>query len=117
MPSQDLDQLQREVIALLLAVSAVAAPTGATVASGSSIVMATTTLVVRKTVGSATTVTLPTSPIPWLTYVVKDGKGDAATNNITIASAALIDGSASVVMNVNSQSMSFEYDTVTWNIV
>jgi hypothetical protein len=116
MPSQDLDQLQREVIALLAA-SAVVVPTGATMTSGSSITMTTTTLVVRKTIGSATTVTLPASPVSWLTYVVKDGKGDAATNNITIASVALIDGSVSVVLNVNSQSMSFEYDTVTWNIV
>jgi hypothetical protein len=109
MPSQDLDQLQREVTAIT--------PTGAIVTSGSSIPMTTITLVVRKSVGSATTVTLPTNPVPWLPYVIKDGKGDAATNHITVASAALIDGSASIIMNTNSQSMSFEYDTSTWNVV
>lgn len=116
MPSQDLDQLQREVVSLLAATTAVV-PTGALVISGSSISMVTTILVVRKTAGSATAVTLPTNPVPWLSYVVKDGKGDAATNNITVSSAALIDGNPTVVMNVNYQSMSFEYDTTTWNVV
>lgn len=94
-------------------------PTGATMTSGSSITMSTTYLLVNKTSGSATAVTLPPSPVPFIQeYTIKDGKGDAATNNITITpSSGLIDGAASFVMNVNFMSASFLPDGTNWNVV
>ena len=65
---------------------------------------------------------LPTSPEAWVTYVMKDGKGDAATNNIDIASGSgshTIDGSsASAVISSNFGSLSFVFDGISnWSIV
>lgn len=94
-------------------------PTGATMTSGSSITMTTTILRINKTSGSATAVTLPASPITdTQLYIVKDQKGDAATNNITLTpSSGQIDGSSSFVMNVNKQSVSLNFDGTNWSVV
>jgi|SRR5579859_4279526 len=94
-------------------------PTGATMTSGSSLTMTTTILLINKTSGSATAITLPASPISFTqTYVIKDQKGDAATNNITLTpSSGLIDGQASFVMNINSQSASLIFDGTNWSLV
>lgn len=75
-------------------------------------------VVINKTVGGATTVNLPTSPTTGRTLTVKDGKGDAATNNITVTPAAgNIDGSSTFVINVNYQSNDFVYNGTQWNVV
>lgn len=89
---------------------------GATMTSGSSLLMSTNYLVVNKTSGSPTAVTLPAAPVPFAQeYTVKDGKGDAATNNITITpSSGLIDNAASFVMNVNFALFSFFFDGTNW---
>lgn len=94
-------------------------PTGTTLTSGSSVTMTTTVLLVNKTSGSPTTVTLPASPIVFTqTYIVKDQKGDAATNNITLVpSSGLIEGASSFVMNVNRMSVSLIFDGTNWNVV
>lgn len=77
-----------------------------------------TVLVIRKSVGSATVVTLPAAPSSWTRYVVKDGKGDAAVNNITVtASNGNIDGAASFVISQNYASFGFVYDGTNWNVV
>ena len=48
-------------------------------------------------------------------YVVKDGKGDAATNNITITSAGgTIDGSTSYVISTNYGTVHFITDGTEW---
>ena len=48
-------------------------------------------------------------------YVVKDGKGDAATNNITITSTAgTIDGSTSYVISTNYGTVHFITDGIEW---
>jgi hypothetical protein len=96
-----------------------AVPTGMTITNGSSITMTTTILRINKGSGSATSVTLPVAPIvDTQTYIIKDQKGDAATNNITIApSSGQIDGSASYVMNVNKQSVSLVFDGTNWSII
>ena len=74
-------------------------------------------LVVRKSVGSATTVNLPALPGMGQTYVIKDGKGDAATNNITISSPGpQIDGASSFIMAVNYESITVIFDGSNWNI-
>lgn len=94
-------------------------PSGATLTGGSSIVMTTTVLIVNKTSGSATAVTLPASPVAFTqTYTVKDGKGDAATNNITITpSSGLVDGSTSFIININFMSVSFLFDGTNYWLV
>lgn len=75
-------------------------------------------VIVNKTVGAATTVNLPASPVSGDTYVVKDGKGDAATNNLTITPAAgNIDGAGTYVMNVNYQSVIVSYNGTQWNVL
>jgi hypothetical protein len=74
-------------------------------------------VVINKTVGQATTVNLPSSPVAGDTYTVKDGKGDAETNNITLTPASgTIDGAASYVMNKPYQSISFFYSGTEWCI-
>jgi hypothetical protein len=75
-------------------------------------------VVVNKTVGAATTVNLPGSPTMGDCYVIKDSKGDAATNNITLTPAAgTIDGAGTYVMSVNRESISIVYTGSEWAIV
>lgn len=73
---------------------------------------------INKTVGAATTVNLPSSPLSGDTYVIKDGKGDAAANNITVTPAAgNIDGAATYVMNVNKQAITVYYNGTQWAVI
>lgn len=66
-----------------------------------------TVLLINKTVGGATSVVLPASPLLSATYtrviVIKDMKGDAGTNNITLdaGSGSLINGQQTLVMDAN----------------
>jgi len=77
------------------------------------------TLNVNKTVGGATTVTLPANPDNGREVKIKDAKGDAATNNITIqgASAATIDGGATLVISANYGSVVLSFNGTEWNVV
>lgn len=87
-------------------------------AAGAVTVSATTDyiVVVNKTVGAATAVNLPAG-VTGQEFVIKDGKLDAATNNITLTPAAgNIDGAATYVMNVNGQSVTIVYNGTQWNI-
>jgi hypothetical protein len=89
-------------------------------ASGAVTVSATTDylIVVNKTTGAATTVNLPASPTTGLTYVIKDGKGDANTNNITLTPAAgNIDGATTWVMTTNYASKTIVYNGTQWNVI
>lgn len=71
-------------------------------------------VIVNKTVGAATTVNLPAGATG-LAFVIKDGKGDAAANNITVTPAAgNIDGAATYVMNTNYQSVTVVYTGSSW---
>lgn len=59
-------------------------------------------IVVNKTVGAATTVNLPAAPVVGEMFIIKDGRGDAGANNITITPAAgNIDGAGTLVINTN----------------
>lgn len=58
------------------------------------------TVVVNKTSGSATELVLPVTPFDGQRLRIRDGKGDAGTNNITINGAA-INGGTSYVINVD----------------
>lgn len=72
---------------------------------------------VNKTTGAATTVNLPSSPATGQTYLVKDCKGDAATNNITVTPASgTIDGSATYVINVNRASVATTWNGSAWQL-
>lgn len=89
-------------------------------AAGAVTVSATTDyiVVVNKSSGAATTVNLPSSPATGLTFIIKDGKGDAATNNITLTPAAgNIDGAATSVISTNYQSKRVVYNGTQWNVI
>lgn len=73
-------------------------------------------IILNKTVGAATTVNLNSSPTTSQTYTIKDGKGDAGANNITITPAAgTIDGAATLVISTNYGSATVVYNGTQWN--
>lgn len=75
-------------------------------------------VVVNKTVGAATAVSLPATPSTGRIYAVKDGKGDASTNNITITPAAgTIDGAATLVITTNYGAAFMIYNGTQWNVI
>lgn len=88
-------------------------------ASGAvSVTTADDVVVVNKSVGAATTVNLPTSPPTNYAVTIKDGRGDASTNNITITPAAgTIDGASSLVIYINYQSITLVYNGTQWNAI
>lgn len=67
-------------------------------------------VVIRKTTGAATTVTLPANPPAGTTFIIKDGKGDAATNNITVTGTNTIDGAANNLISTNYTSRTYIFD-------
>ncbi len=72
---------------------------------------------VNKTVGAATTVNLPATPATGLTYLIKDCKGDAGANNITITpNAGNIDGSGTYVIATNRASVAVTYTGSEWSV-
>lgn len=107
-----LNQNERDFIVTIV-------PTGQTLTSGASITMSTTRLVINKTSGSATAVTLPVTPITWTQrYTIKDGKGDCATNNITVTpSSGTVDNQSSLIMNRNGMSVDLDFDGTNWWVV
>lgn len=74
-------------------------------------------VVANKTVGAATVVNLPAG-VANQVFVIKDGKGDANSNNLTVTPAAgTIDGAATYVMNVAYQSVTLVYSGTQWNVM
>lgn len=77
---------------------------------------------VNKTVGQATTITLPPNPtaggLTPFRWVV-DAKGDAATNNITVvgAAGATIGGAANYVINRNYGAALFAFNGTEWDVL
>jgi hypothetical protein len=75
-------------------------------------------IVIVKSSGSETTVVLPTSPYFGQELLIKDGKGDAFTNNIIIDPAPVsIDGFSFARITQNYQAFSFLYNGTEWNII
>lgn len=73
---------------------------------------------VNKASGSATAVTMPPNPAKFQMFFVKDGKGDAATNNITITPASgNIDGSSNYVIANNYGGVNFYYNGTEWKVL
>lgn len=96
--------------------------TGEIVTTGSTINIASVTpgepynVIIRKITGSNTTVNLPSpnAAAPWGRVNIKDGKGDAATHNITVIGS--IDNASSFIMNIGYQGQSFLDDGTAWNV-
>lgn len=92
-----------------------------TVTSAGAVTVSATTdyiIEINKSSGAATTVNLPSSPATGLTFIIKDGKFDAATNNITLTPASgNIDNAASYIMNRNGQSATIAYNGTQWIIL
>jgi hypothetical protein len=90
------------------------------ITSGTTISISLSDMVVEinKSVGSATTVNLMSSPSTGQILIIKDGKGDAGTNNITVVPASgLIDGQANFVINVNYGAFDFQFDGTNWIVL
>lgn len=67
---------------------------------------------------TAKTINLPANPTANNYVVIKDKKGDAATNNITIqGNGKLIDGVSSILINGNNQAYTLKYDGAAWNLI
>ena len=55
---------------------------------------------------------------PGRVLIIKDNVGSAATNNVTVASAAgNVDGAASYTMNINWQSITVVSNGTNWRVV
>lgn len=78
------------------------------------------TVVTNLTTPGAVAVNLPAG-VNGQVFVIVDGKGDAATNNITITpnGAATIAGGATLVLTQNRQTVILQYSTTgtTWNLL
>lgn len=71
---------------------------------------------INKTVGAATTVNLPATPTTGQTFEIHDGRGDAATNNITITPAAgNINGASTLVLTIAYASALVTYNGTQWD--
>ncbi len=81
------------------------------VASGDGLV------VINKAVGGPTTVVLEPNPVSGAQHRIKDGRGDAAVNPITISSAVgTIDGSVNFVLSQNRGAVTLEYNGNEWSV-
>lgn len=63
------------------------------------------------------TINLPTSPPAGTIARVKDFSGNCATQNLTVSSAQLIDGSATYVINTNYGQVAVVFTGTTWWIM
>jgi hypothetical protein len=74
-------------------------------------------IIVNKTVGSATTLNLPSSAQTGDIYEIKDGKGDAATNPIYVVPASgTIDGLTQFIINGNRGAAKFVWDGTQYDV-
>ena len=83
------------------------------------------TIVKNKTISKPTSAAAVYFKLPaaaavndYTNYVVKDGKGDAATNNILITPVAgTIDGATTVTINANYGALVFTSDGTNWHLI
>ena len=75
-------------------------------------------VIINKSAGSATTVNVYASPSLGQSLTVKDGRGDAGTNNITVTPfASNIDGASTFVINVNYGSIDIVWNGTNWSLL
>jgi hypothetical protein len=90
----------------------ITAPGDVTVASDDYVIT------MNKTAGEITTITLPATPATSRSIIVKDGKGDAATYNITVdGNGKTIDGDAAIVISENYAAIEIIYNGTEWNVI
>lgn len=95
------------------------------IASGAVTVASTDCVItLKKTSGAATNVNLPIHPQDGQIVIIKDEKGDANSNNITLlpdtaVGTDTVEGASSYVVSVNKQSLVIQYNATTtnWNIL
>lgn len=76
--------------------------------------------VINHTSAQASSVFLPAAPTKGQEFIVKDGKGDAGTRNITVdvvTSALTIDGNGTSVIGTNFQSKKFIFNGTQYNVI
>lgn len=75
-------------------------------------------IVVNKVTGAATSVLLLSSPETGREAIIKDGKADAGTNNITLSGNGVnIDGATTFVLSANKAAAKVIYNGVQWNVI
>lgn len=101
-----------------LAITSGASDNTSLVTTAGPVVMGATDLVVilAKTVGAATQVTLPANPTPGRRAVVWDANGDSETNAITIVGAAgeIINGASSLTVNTPYGVAALQFTGTVW---
>lgn len=91
--------------------------TGATVGSPYTLTSNDDIVIIDKSVASASSVILSAGAIGRV-VLIKDGKGDAAVNNITIAPlTGTIDNAASILLNLNYAAIELVYDGTQWRVI
>ena len=74
-------------------------------------------IVINQATGAAISVALEASPAVGVSHRIKDGKGDAATNFITLVpNAGTIDGAPSYVIKVGWYSATVTYSGTEWSL-
>lgn len=73
--------------------------------------------IVRDAIGAPVIANLPLTPSVNETHTLKDGNGTAGTFNITLFSAAGIDGATTYVINFNRGAVTVVWDGTTWNAI
>lgn len=94
------------------------APTVVTAAGTYAVLTTDCVVIINKTVGAATTVNLSSTLQTGRVVIVKDGKGDANANNITVAgNGKNIDGAATATINTNYGVGRYIYNGTQWNSI
>lgn len=89
-----------------------------TASGDTSIITTDNVVIINKITGGATIATLPASPATNQYVVIKDGKGDANTNNITISGNGKdIDGGSSYVIGSSYGALTIIWNGTQWNII
>lgn len=76
-------------------------------------------VLMNKATGGTSATALPVYPIFGREVIVKDNKGDAGTNAVTVTTndGSTIDGAASSVISTNYGSKRFRYNGNAWNVI
>lgn len=89
-----------------------------TTITGTYQVLTTDEYVIVTTNAAAFTITLPASPTTGDTYEIKDGVGNAAAKNLTIAgNGKTIDGATNYILNINYGAVLVAYNGIEWSIL
>lgn len=89
-----------------------------TTVTGTYSVLATDENLIVTTNAAPFTITLPGSPSAGDFYLVKDGVGNSATNNITVSgNGNNIDGSSNYSLNINYGAIGLMYNGTQWNVI